>query len=166
MTDGSVDLPLSVRAGLAYRSGARWLASFEGLYEPWSGFESTLPFAGYDPASSGAGDVLTDRVRFGGGVELTPAGRERRAGALRRTSYRLGGYAERGLSSPTGSNVMTYAVTGGFSLPSRLTGARVDLGFEAGTRGSTEGVLVRDTFLKGTLTLNFGERWFVRRRFN
>ena len=58
------------------------------------------------------------------------------------------------------------ALTGGLSVPNRLTGARFDLGFELGTRGSTEGVLVRDTFLKGTLTVNFGERWFVRRRFN
>ena len=60
----------------------------------------------------------------------------------------------------------TYAVTGGVSVPNRLTGSRIDLGFEVGTRGSTEGVLVRDTFVKGTFTLNFGERWFVRRRFN
>ena len=65
-----------------------------------------------------------------------------------------------------GQDVTTFALTGGVSLPNRLTGARFDLGLELGTRGSTEGVLVRDTFLKGTLTLNFGERWFIRRRFD
>ena len=162
--DGALDVPLSVRAGLSYRSGLRWMATVDGLYEPWSSFESTLPVGGFDAASGF--DALSDRWRVGGGLEVVPAGRERRAGALQRSSYRVGGYAERGLYAPGGTDVTTVAVTGGVSLPSRITGARFDLGLEAGTRGSTAGVLVRDTFLKGTLTINFGERWFVRRRFN
>ena len=167
--DGDMTLPLSARAGLSYRAGQRWLATVEALYEPWSEFESTLAVGGFDP--SGADD-LRDRWRVGGGFEVTPSGRERRAGLLQRSAYRLGGYAERGLYAPAptpgqpGADVTTLAVTGGLSVPSRITGARFDLGFELGTRGSTEGVLVRDTFLKGTVTLNFGERWFVRRRFN
>jgi len=85
---------------------------------------------------------------------------------FQRSSYRIGGYAENGLYAPAGEDVTTLALTGGVSVPNRLTGARFDLGLEVGTRGSAEGVLVRDTFFKGTLTLNFGERWFVRRRFD
>ena len=162
--DGDARLPLVLRGGVAYQSGGRLALALDGLYEPWSGFESTLPVGGFD---SGQGvDRLHDRFRVGGGVEYTPAGLDRRAGVLRRTAYRIGGYAERGLYAPTDSDVTTLALTGGLSVPNRLTGARFDLGFELGTRGSTEGVLVRDTFLKGTLTINFGERWFVRRRFN
>lgn len=162
--DGDATLPLLVRGGLTYRTGERWLMALDGLYEPWSAFESTLPFGGYDEAAGL--DLLRDRARLGGGVELTPAGRDLRAGLFQRTSYRLGGYAERGLYAPTGSDITTYALTGGISMPNRLTGARFDLGLEVGTRGSTDGVLVRDTFVQGTFTLNFGERWFVRRRFN
>lgn len=162
--DGDATLPLVARGGVTYRAGLRWLATAEALYEPWSGFESTLPVGGFDPGDGT--DLLRDRVRLGGGVELTPAGRELRDGVLRRSSYRLGGYAERGLYGPQDDDVMTYALTGGLSVPNRFTGARIDLGFEVGTRGSTEGVLVRDTFVKGTFTLNFGERWFVRRRLN
>ncbi len=162
--DGDVDLPLIARAGVSYQSGARWSATLGGLYEPWSGFESTLPLGGFDSATGF--DVLRDRWQIGGGFEVTPAGRDPRASALRRTSYRLGAYAERGLYRPEDQNVNTLALTGGLSLPNRFTGARIDLGFELGTRGSATGVLVRDRFLKGTLTINFGERWFVRRQFN
>ena len=162
--DGDATLPLAARAGVTYISGLRWLATLDASYEPWSGFESTLPVGGYDPAAGL--DALRDRFRVGGGVEVTPAGRDRRAGLFQRSSYRIGGYAERGLYAPSDEAVTTLALTGGLSVPNRLTGARVDLGFEVGTRGSAEGVLVRDTFLKGTLTLNFGERWFVRRRFD
>ena len=162
--DGDVNLPLVARGGISYQSGGRWSATLGGLYEPWSNFESTLPLGGFDSASGV--DVLRDRWQVGGGFEITPAGRDPRASALRRTSYRLGAYAERGLYRPEDQNVNTLALTGGFSLPNRFTGARIDLGFELGTRGSATGVLVRDRFLKGTLTINFGERWFIRRQFN
>ncbi len=162
--EGDLDIPVSVRAGLSYRSGLRWMATLDGLYEPWSSFESTLPVGGFN--NDVGLDQLADRFRIGGGLEVVPAGRERRAGILKRSSYRIGGYAERGLYAPDGSDVTTLALTGGVSLPSRITGARFDLGLEVGTRGSASGVLVRDSFLKGTLTINFGERWFVRRRFN
>ncbi len=159
--EGDATLPLLLRGGLTYRSGARWLATVDALYEPWGGFESTIPVGGFNE-STGL-DALRDRLRVGGGVEVSAAGDRR---SVQRTAFRLGGYAERGLYAPEGRDVNTYALTGGVSVPNRLTGARIDLGLEVGTRGSTEGVLVRDTFVQGTLTLNFGERWFVRRRFN
>lgn len=158
---GSATLPLAARAGLSYQSGGSWLAAVEGLYEPWSQFESTLPVGGFN-SSSGLNE-LQDRLRVGGGFQLVPS-QSRNARLFQRSAYRIGGYAEQALYAPTGASVATYALTGGISLPTRLTGARFDLGFELGTRGSTDGVLVRDTFLKGSATINFGERWFVRRR--
>ena len=154
-------LPLTARAGLSYRSGNRFQATVEGQYEPWTSFESTVPVGGFAP--DGANE-LRDRVRVGGGVEFVPAGRDRRAGLFQRAAYRVGAFSEQGLYAPAGQGVGTMGVTAGVSLPTRLSGARLDLGVEAGTRGSEAGVLVRDRYLKGTLTLNFGERWFVRRR--
>ena len=159
---GSATLPLLARGGLSYRTGNRLTAAVDALYEPWSNFDSELAVGGYD-AGAGLND-LRDRMRVGGGIEFVPAGRARNAGTLAQTAYRIGGYAERGLYAPSGASVSTLALTGGLSIPNRLSGARFDLGFEVGTRGSTEGSLVRDVFARGSLTLNFGERWFIRRR--
>ena len=161
---GEATLPLVGRAGVSYLSGTGWLATLEGLYEPWSQFSSSLPVPGYSAGASDGVDQLRDRFRVGGGYEFVPAGRERTASLLQRSAYRIGGYAERALYAPTGSDLNTFAITGGVSLPTRLSGARFDLGVEVGTRGSTDGVLVRDTFVKGSATINFGERWFIRRR--
>ncbi len=162
--DAQATLPLIARAGLSYRSGQRWSAAADVLYEPWSRFDSTLPVGGFD---AGTGfDELRDRLRVGGGFEIVPAGRVLNAPLFQRSSYRLGAYAERGLYAPVGSGVQTLALTGGISMPNRFTGARFDLGFEVGTRGSAQGLLVRDTFARGTFAMNFGERWFVRRRLN
>ncbi len=160
--DGRATLPLLARGGLSYRAGARWLAALDATYEPWSSFSSTLPLGGYN-AATGV-DELRDRLRLGGGVEVVPAGRNRNASVLAQTAYRIGAYGERGLYAPSGESVQTLALTGGVSIPNRLSGARFDLGFEVGTRGATQGALVRDVFARGSLTLNFGERWFIRRR--
>mgnify|MGYP001800764315 FL=1 len=52
----------------------------------------------------------------------------------------------------------------GLSLPALIPTASFDLNLEVGQRGDAEGLLVRDTFLKASATINFGERWFLRRR--
>jgi hypothetical protein len=106
-----------------------------------------------------------------------PAGADRSRAYFARTAYRLGGYYDRtyfnatelaadGTSLGVGEAITTLAVTGGLSLPAVFPTARFDLGFEVGTRGTTDRGLVRDLFIKGSATINFGERWFRERRLN
>jgi hypothetical protein len=160
-SDGGATLPMGVRAGAAF-SGQRWTFAAEGLYEPWTDFESDFEWGGYTPAAGVTG--LNDRRRLGAGFQVIPGGGDRMAGFFRRTAYRLGAFAERAAAGPGGENVSTTAITGGLSFPTLFPGARFDLGIEAGIRGAAEGELVRDRYLRGTVTLTFGERWFIRRR--
>ncbi len=160
--DGSVTLPLSGRFGIAYTSRERWAFAADVLYEPWSSFKGDFAFGGYNPVSGI--NSLKDRLRAGGGFQVVPAGARRSAGYFARTAYRFGGYAERSLYAPFDTALNTMAITAGVSLPMVVPAARLDLGFEAGMRGTTDGMLVRDLFIRGTATINFGERWFVRRR--
>ena len=160
--DGNVRLPLTAQGGIAYSTGERLAVSADVLYEPWSEFESDFTFGGF--AADGSLDDLRNRLRVGGGVEVIPGGNRRGAGYWARTAYRLGAYTDRGLAAPQGTDISAYALTGGVSMPTRFPGTRVDLGFEVGTRGQADGIYVRDLFWRGTFTLNFGDRWFVRRR--
>ncbi|MEM6327015.1 MAG: hypothetical protein AAF791_07855, partial [Bacteroidota bacterium] len=162
--DGTVTLPLTARLGAAYRASPSVLASADVVYEPWSAFESDFAFGGYSPTGAPTTADLADRLRVGGGVEWIPGGNRRGAPYLQQVSYRLGAYVEDGFIEADGQSLLTRALTGGVSLPTRLSNARVDLGFEIGTRGEASGILVRDLFWRGTLTFNFAERWFVRRR--
>ncbi len=160
--DGNVTLPLIARFGLAYTGREHWTFATDVQYEPWSSFESDFAFGGYDPTSGV--NSLKDRLRIGGGFQVIPAGRRRTAGYFARTAYRLGAYTERAFYAPFDANLNTYAITAGVSLPTVIPVARFDLGLEAGMRGTTDGMLVRDLFIRGTATINFGERWFIRRR--
>ena len=171
--DVEATLPLTGRLGAAYRPARGLLVSVEGLYEPWSSFEADFAVPGYSPLSTREQPTtnLRDRFRLGGGVEIVPSGGRRQSAYFARTAYRLGGYAERSLVEASGTGINTFAVTGGVSLPALLPTARFDLGGEVGVRGvdglSGDDVnLVRDLFFKATATINFGERWFVRRQFD
>jgi len=84
---------------------------------------------------------------------------------FQRVAYRLGAYTERLYVQPDATtNLQTYAVTGGLSLPTALSGTRIDLNLRAGTRGTTQDALVRDRFYGVSLHINFGEEWFQRRK--
>lgn len=161
--DGEVSLPLRSRFGLAYQPNAKWTVTADGLYEPWSSFSSTFsdqpPFSRQFPV--GGDDTLTDRWRVSVGAEIVPAGGEQFSGFLANTGYRLGAYTERMYVRPDEqTDLQTYAVTGGFSFPTSLSGTRIDLNLSAGTRGTTEDAFVQDTFYGVALHVNFGERWF------
>lgn len=156
---GEVKLPLGAQVGAAFYASPRVLLVADALYEPWAQYENTIGEAPLD-------ERLSDRVRISGGLEFRPAGAEPFASYARRISYRVGAYVDRGYARPTLSadDLTTVAVTGGFSLPSLFAGTRADLNFEVGQRGRTEGLLVRDRFLRLGLALSIGERWFERSR--
>jgi len=161
--DGEVSLPWRGRLGVAYQPNTRWTFTADGLYEPWSSFSSTFgdegPFTRRFPV--GGDETLSDRWRVSLGTQVIPAGGERYSGYLANVAYRLGVYTEKMYVQPQpGTNVQTYAATAGFSLPTSLSGTRIDLNLEAGTRGATDGALVQDNFYRVALHVNFGERWF------
>ncbi len=165
--DGEVSLPWRSRFGIAYQPNARWTFTADGLYEPWSTFTTSFrqraPFGRQFPVGGEA--ALTDRWRASVGTEMVPAAGDQLAGYFANVAYRLGAYTERMYVRPDGeTDLRTYAVTGGMSLPTSLSGTRIDLNLTAGTRGTTAGSLVKDNFYGFSLHVNFGERWFQERR--
>lgn len=162
LTEGEIRMPWAIDAGVAYRLDTRWLFIGDVSYSPWTNFESTFAFNGYD---SPAEQNMRDRVRISAGGEFTPGGGDPLTTYFRRSSYRLGAYMDRSYVDPTASyELMTYAITAGVSLPTFLSGTRLDINGEVGTRGTTDHGLVRDVFYRVSASVNIGERWFERRR--
>lgn len=158
---GDVRLPWRLAAGAAYQPNPRWMLVAGGRYEPWTQFESDLPFPGYTPDDAESDDRLADRIQGGAGVEFMPAGADQLASYFARVAYRFGVYYDRSYISPDArQNIATMALTGGLSLPTRMSGTRLDVNIQVGTRGSTEGNLVRDVFYRLSANVNIGERWF------
>lgn len=159
---GDVELPYSLRAGLAYQTDSRWRGVLDVRYEPWSQFSSDLALAGFTP---GGTSTLQDRLRLSGGVEVVPAATDLLAPYLQRVAYRVGFYYEDLYASPDNSlNLNTMALTLGFGLPTLFPGTHLDITLEAGTRGTVDDGFVRDRFIGLGAALNIGERWFTQRK--
>lgn len=164
--DGDMTLPWSGKIGVAYQTNERWTFTVDGLFEPWSRFSSS--FSGQGPLGTPVPregeESLTDRWRVSAGTEVVPGGTNQYASFLSRIAYRMGAYTERLYIRPNNENLQTYAVTGGFSLPTPQSGTRIDLNLRVGTRGTASNGLVRDRFFGASLHVNFGEEWFKKRK--
>lgn len=165
--EGGVTLPWRSRLGLAYQPNGRWTFTADGLYEPWSQFSSTFdsprPFPHQFPV--GGTETLTNRWRLSAGMEVVPAGEEQLSGFFARTAYRLGALTEHLYVRPReNGSVRMHALTGGLSLPTSLSGTRIDLTLRVGTRGTSSSDGVRDNVYGIALHVNFGERWFQQRK--
>ena len=166
---GDVTLPWTGRLGVSYQPNTRWTFVVDGLFDPWSTFSSSFS-AGTGATSPsrfpvGGAGTLTDRWRLSTGAEVVPAGEDNLAGYFAQAAYRFGGYAEQLYVRPNQQTTLyEFALTAGISLPTSLSGTRIDLNTVAGTRGTTSNALVRDNFFGVSLHVNFGERWFQRRK--
>lgn len=157
--NGTVKIPYRLAGGVSFRYQSRWLLSMEFRHEPWSDASTTIPFAGFES------EHLRNRTRFSAGAEFLPAGTALQARYLSRIAYRLGLYRDNLYVSPVADrDIIVTAVTGGLGLPTMFLGSRLDISFEIGTRGSTDYNLIRDQFIGVSVTINIGERWFVKRR--
>ena len=166
---GDVTLPWKGRLGLSYQPNTRWTFVVDGAFDPWSTFSSDFSTESSETAPArfpvGGPGTLADRWRLSTGAEVVPAGDDQLAGYFAQAAYRFGGYAEQMYVRPDRETTLyEFAVTAGISLPTSLSGTRIDLNTVAGTRGTTTDNLVRDRFFGVSLHVNFGERWFQRRK--
>ena len=166
---GDVTLPWQGRLGLSYQPGARWTFVLDGAFDPWSTFSSDFSAGASGTTSArfpvGGTGTLADRWRLSTGAEVVPAGEGQLSGYFAQAAYRFGGYVEQLYVRPDQETTLhEFAATAGISLPTSLSGTRIDLNTVAGTRGTTSDALVRDRFFGVSLHVNFGERWFQRRK--
>lgn len=161
---GTVEVPWSAALGLSYQMDNRWTFVLDGRYEPWSHFGSDLTFSGYEPNGE---NRFKDRWRLSWGIEYLPAGTDFSASYFHQVAYRIGGYVDRMYVDPQPEVALhTWAMTIGLSLPTMYPGTRLDINLEVGIRGTTAHNLVRDTYYRVGLSVNVGERWFIKRRLN
>jgi hypothetical protein len=166
---GDVTLPWKGRLGVSYQPNTRWTFVLDGFFDPWSTFSSSFSSGAGETAPArfpiGGTGTLTDRWRLSTGAEVVPAGEDQLAGYFAQAAYRFGGYVEQLYVRPDRQTTLhEFAITAGVSLPTSLAGTRIDLNTVAGTRGTTSDALVRDRFIGVSLHVNFGERWFQRRK--
>lgn len=151
--DGSIDLPLSVSAGITYQASRLLSISMEGLYERWSQFSSDFNTEG--------DQFLTDRHKLGLGLRYFPyiKGSNR---FLSNFKYRLGASYDSGHIKLEGENIETLMFSLGLGILSPNSRSSVDLSFEYGFRGTNDQSLIKEDIWGLRLSVNLAELMFFR----
>ncbi len=159
--DGKIKLNMPAQIGFGATLGDqnKWQVGFDVKYTFWNGF------AGLNQA-----EPLKNSLRIGGGIEFRP--NDQGKGFIRRTQYRVGGYYDSGYLDIRNQSISEYGLSFGMGIPmgSRPRMNKLNLGVEAGSRGTAAGGLVQETFVRVSIgiVLNSSsyDTWFVKRKYD
>jgi hypothetical protein len=146
---GIVDLPISYGLGLSYLISNSYVVTGDVSFMEWQNaqfFGSTLP-------------QMRNSMRVGIGFEALPQ-RETES-FLKRIAYRAGMYYNQTNYSINGTGIDELFLTGGIGVPIGPD-TRLNIGLQAGTRGTTTNNLQRDTILRLSLSISASEIWFMK----
>ncbi|MCX6161811.1 MAG: hypothetical protein NTV87_10840 [Ignavibacteriae bacterium] len=148
----TTEVPMALGFGITKQFGKQFIVSTDLLYQKWGSFVPGLLLPG----------TYTDNVHYGIGAEILPAIKLDKT-FWESISYRFGFTYDNSLFSIDAGQINSYAVNFGFGIPINKENS-VDLAFQLGTRGKTDGNLMKDQYVKMSIGLNFGELWFIRSR--
>ena len=83
-----------------------------------------------------------------------------------RVTYRFGGYLTETGMIVQNQPIEESGITFGVGLPLSGTFSNLNLNVGAGKRGTTQGGLIEEQFVKFSLGLSLNDRWFVKRKIN
>jgi hypothetical protein len=163
---GALDMPLTTRLSIAYVPSSALTLTVNGSYAPWSQAESSMTDDDVSFAFPvGGTETLADQWTLSSGVEWRPAGDDSFRGFLARTAYRLGVSYEQLYVSPNATTTLNAVEARlGVSLPTSVSGTRIDLTTHVGRQGTTSQNLVQDLYYGVSARVTIGERWFQERR--
>ncbi|MDH7447899.1 hypothetical protein [Aquimarina sp. 2201CG14-23] len=157
VADRDLDLPAEFKFGGGIGEPKKWFVGAEYTYLNAKKFDNrsfTADNVAYENAS---------KVKLGGYYipnynSLTSY--------LNRIVYRAGvRYEETGLNI-NGQSIDEFGISFGVGLPVGNLFSNVNVGFEFGTRGTTDVGLVKEEFFNLSLSLSLNDRWFRKVKFN
>jgi hypothetical protein len=83
-----------------------------------------------------------------------------------RITYRTGLRLENSGISIQNEEIKEFGISFGVGLPMSRIGSNINIGFEYGSKGTTNNNLVKENFFNFNLSLSFNDKWFQKRRIN
>ncbi|MCO5230773.1 MAG: outer membrane protein transport protein [Chitinophagales bacterium] len=160
-----IHVPGYIQAGFTLADSARWLVGMDYRYQSWS------KYSGY----GNHGDIIFQNSwRMGLGGEFLPS---LAAGAkfFSKLKYRAGfHYAQTNLQIGNQS-INEFGINLGFGIPivirlfdemnTKMYVYAFNLSFEAGSRGTLNGQLIKENYGKIKLGINLNNAWFQKRKY-
>ena len=158
-TKGKIVLPQAIGGGVTLRKEEipgktdSWLVGFDYHFQNWANF-----------SNFGVKDSLKNSMSASFGFEYIP-----KNGIIsnywRRVHYRIGARYDKTYLELHNSQLSEYAVGCGVGLPLRRSKTSINIGIEAGQRGTLNNELVKEDFVQVVFSLSVYEYWFIKHHF-
>jgi long-subunit fatty acid transport protein len=153
-TNGLMSLPATVSAGFSLQKTDRWMFGLDYVFQDWRD-------SGFDNHPNGKTFKITPSHLVRTGFEWTPERTDFRH-YLKRCTYRIGLSYESTYMQFSGYNIKNAGATVGFGLPVNRWNNSVSLAAEVGRRGTTNNELIRETYVKFSLSFSIYDIWFIK----
>lgn len=150
---GKIVIPMVLGGGFSFERPDKWIIGVDYRWQNWSNF-----------SAFGLNDSLVNSWQVSVGGEITP-NIDNYTNYLARIRYRLGFTYENTYLELRGKNLNAYGVSLGLGLPLRGVRTTLNLGIQAGMRGTTEQNLIKESYIKLVIGFTIYERWFVKRKY-
>jgi len=157
---GHITFPNNLSVGIAYNLKNKLFASLEYSNQNWT----NASFLGVTKPLTSAKFSLTNAKFYRFGMEYTPNKYDLK-NYLKRMSYRVGAHYANTYMKFDGHQINEFAVSAGIGLPFR-NNTKFNIGYEWGTRGTTNYGLIKENFSIVSLSLTFYDFWFIKRKYN
>ena len=151
---GDVNLPKYVSGGFTYRNGEKWLFVADYSMQNWSDYSL------FDES-----DDLANSTRISGGMQFTPDFNSITK-YYKRMDYRIGGSYSNTPLLFDGNQLQEMSVSFGFGIPVKKSRTKYDFSCTIGKRGTTEGNLIKEQFVRLGLSVSYDGIWFVKRKYD
>ena len=155
-SEGSVNLPSSLRAGLTLDNGKNLTIGADFYTQNWSEFTS---FEGKKQ--------LGNSYRVAVGAEYTPDANSI-DNFFERVTYRTGIYYGDSPFMVKGETITDKGVTAGFTMPlgrgSMYDYYQLNAALGYGSRGTTDNGLIKENYFQFSVGFTVNSRWFIKRR--
>lgn len=151
---GYLVIPPKFGFGAVYKRPGNWLVGFDFEWQKWSEYEAF-----------GVRDTLKNSMRVALGGQYTPD-HTSISPLFKRMTYRLGGRYEQTYLSLNGHHVDEFGISFGLTFPLKKSKTTLDLGLEAGKRGTSKDKLIQENFFNVTFGVSIQEQWFYKRKYN
>ncbi len=150
-------IPTRTTVGLGLGENKKWFVGGEYSFQKFSDFRND--FLGIDNV------VYNDANTIAIGGHFIPDYRSL-SNYFKRITYRAGlRYDTTGLEV-NNKEINNLGITFGFGLPLGNSFSNLNLGFEAGRRGTTDANLVEESYFKINVGLSLNDKWFIKRKIN
>jgi len=150
-------IPTTTTLGLGYGEDFKWFLGAEYSFQGLSSFEN--PFLGVDNIA------YKDASSFAFGGFYTPD-HSSFTSYLKRVTYRAGLRMDKTGMVVNDVDINNFGITFGLGLPLGRSFSNLNLGFEAGRRGTTRANLIEESYFKINVGLSLNDRWFQKRKIN